>query len=273
MSAPAADAARYIYGVVRADRTGPGAVPAGIAGGPVHRVTVGAIAALCSPVDGRPVRPSRANVTAHQSVVEAAHSAGPVLPVRFGTVVPDEAAVVSEMLEPAEAQLRAGLSLVEGHDEFRVRASYRPDVALSEVLGSDRQVARLRDRLRTRPGGGSPGERIELGELVAAALERHRDADNEAFRSAVAATSAAAADLGPRRPDEAVHWALVVARSARSDIDATLADWADREADRMTVSVVGPLPPWDFADHLTSGHLTSGHLKSGQLTGSATWVS
>ena len=271
MGAPGTDTARYVYAVVPASPEGGRGAgggaradapfsPAGIGGRSVHRVTVGSVAALCSPLDGRPVRPSRANITAHQSVVESAHAAGPVLPVRFGSVLPDEQTVMDEMLAAAERQLRDGLRRVEGHDEIRVRAAYRPDVALSEVLRSDRRVVRLRDRLRNRPGGGSTGDRIELGELVAAALERLREADEDDFRSCVARYSTAAADLGSRSDQEAVHSALLVDRAAQGPVDAALAGWAERHVDRLAVSVVGPLPPWDFTDQLTADRLPTGEL-------------
>ena len=271
MSAPEPDTARYVYGVIPASPDGGWgadpdagadalAAPAGIGGRPVHGVTVGSVTALCSPVDGRPVRPSRANITAHQYVVESAHAAGPVLPVRFGSVLPDEQTVMAEMLAPAERQLRDGLRRVEGHDEFRVRATYRPDVALSEVLRSDRRVVRLRDHLRNRPGGGTTGDRIELGELVAAGLERLREADEDDFRSRVARFSTAVADLGSRSDEEAVHSAILVDRAEQARLDAGLAGWAERQIDRLTVSVVGPLPPWDFTDQLTADRLPTGEL-------------
>ena len=94
--APAHETGCYVYGVVPR-----GAVVAAVLGvddEPVHLVEAGEVAVVVSPLalDRPPAR--RAELLAHSRVVDALAAAGPVVPVRFGSVVLDDEAAVDEVL-------------------------------------------------------------------------------------------------------------------------------------------------------------------------------
>ena len=57
-------------------------------------------------------------------MLEHAVASGPVLPLRFGTVLRDEDAVVTELLEPRRDELAALLRQFERLVELRVKAFY-----------------------------------------------------------------------------------------------------------------------------------------------------
>src|SRR5207237_2254081 len=74
-------------------------------------------------------------------------------------------------------ELATLLDHLEGTVEARIRAFYLEDAVLRRVLIEAPAILRLRDHLRGRPGGGTYQERIQLGELVAAALADRRARD------------------------------------------------------------------------------------------------
>ncbi|MGO4754130.1 GvpL/GvpF family gas vesicle protein, partial [Streptomyces sp. 2MCAF27] len=95
----------YVYGVVRAahpvppGRTGVGADPA-----PVRTLRAGELAAVVS--DAPPgLRAKRRDLLAHQDLALSLAADGPVLPMRFGMIAPDEEAVRSQLAASERAHL------------------------------------------------------------------------------------------------------------------------------------------------------------------------
>lgn len=241
----------YVYGVVSA-RTRPdryGSVN-GLEDRAVSVVSSGPVAALVSPIAGDRARGSRANLSAHQQVVEAARGAGAVLPVRFGTVMPDDETVVDELLAPHEAQLEAALRQMSGKSEFRIKATYLTDVAVREAVERDPSVRRLR---RALGGGGGYHDRIELGERVAAAVARIKAADEQAITAPLDGLPVLLRNLDVLGADVAVHLAALVPDRERSRFEDAVDRLAGEQAQRLRFELTGPLAPWDFVDLHANG--------------------
>src|SRR5262245_39250440 len=62
---------------------------------------------------------------------------GPVLPLAFGTVAPDDDAVGTEVLDPAADDLLARLDAVDGFVETRLEISFDESTALRDVMRQD----------------------------------------------------------------------------------------------------------------------------------------
>src|SRR5919109_2066657 len=139
-----------VYGIVPAETPLDGA-PLGVAGAPVGRVTAGDLAALVSPVEGDELRATRRDLLSHSAVLEHAVAAGPVLPLRFGTVLRDEDAVVEELLEPRRDELSGLLRRFERLVETRVKAFYVGGEVVKEIGRPDPPIARLRDATQGMP--------------------------------------------------------------------------------------------------------------------------
>lgn len=238
------DGLQYVYAVVPAGSGRPG--DEGVQGGRVGAIRYGPLAALTSPVETERIRPSRANLSAHQQVVGSAHRAGPALPVRFGTVMPGEAAVVGELLEPGRRQFEDMLAHFEGKDGYRVKCRYLADVALREVVEGSRAIQRLRAKVAAAGSAAGQGDQVRLGELVFAGLERLRYRDSENVRGALAPHILAWEPLEDGADEVAVHGAVLVERTAAPGLEEALERLADTESGRMAVELIGPLPLWDF---------------------------
>jgi hypothetical protein len=241
------DPSQYVYAVVPSSHDRVLTERPGIGHAPVGAVSVGSIAALVSDAPEGRLRPSRANLTSHEEVVCSAHAVMPVLPFRFGTVMPDERAVCDQLLAPNEARFAEALEELTGKDEFRLRARYLPDVALRDVLQRSPRLRKLRDRTA---GGGrlAIGDRIQLGELVFAELQRLREWDSSAIMQVLARHVVAWTILSDASDDVALYAACLVHRKSIPNWEAALGSLADSEVRRLRFEVVGPLPAWDFTD-------------------------
>lgn len=217
----------------------------GIDGAPLELIRDGAIAALVSATRTERLRPTRAALAAHESVTALAHRIGPALPVRFGTLFPDPEAVARDLLGAKRDHLEGLIREFCGRDEYRLRARYLSNVALSEVVSRSRQVQRLRQRINGHAAGQAA--QIQLGELVVAGLEALREEDADAIMKHVAPIMVAGQRLPDRAEDTAVHLALLVDRDRADDLERAVEKLGAEQRGRMQVELIGPLAPWDFA--------------------------
>jgi hypothetical protein len=175
----------------------------------------------------------------HDAVVRAAAGCGPVLPLRFGTVVPDEAAarrLLEEHAGSARAQLRRigdnhewGVKLVRRLTE-PVPAGPRP-VDRQGVSGTE-YLARRRQALHQR----EDDERSATGaaELLEETL---RPCVRESLRRGGSPGSSLLLDLAFLVPPERESAFLAAAAELREKLDP----------DGLEVEVSGPWPPYSFA--------------------------
>jgi hypothetical protein len=238
----------YLYGVVPARLAGMVEGVSGVEGEQVGQVSKAQLAALVSPVRVPKVRPTRANLNSHETVVAAAHALGPVLPMRFGTVLPDPGTVTEEFLTPNFDRFSDLLAALEGKDEYRVRGRYLPDTALTDVVRRSRRVDRLRAAVQSAGARARPGDRIELGRLVASGLEALREEDGAAILERLAPHSVRWHPLPDSSDETSVYAALLVERKAKAGLDAELDQLARHQRERMHLELIGPLPAWDFID-------------------------
>src|SRR3954467_1359969 len=160
----------YVYGVISAGAAGGRPPGEGIDDQPVELVERGELAALVSDAPRVPVKANRRNLMAHSRVLQSVIGERCVLPMRFGVVMPDRAAVEAELLGQNSDWLAAQLRVFETYIELDVRALCPEDELLRTVVRERPQLAELRESLRGRPGPATYYERIRLGELVAGAV-------------------------------------------------------------------------------------------------------
>ena len=124
----------YLYGVVR--RADVRAIRnEGVAGAGIVSIDHGEIAALTSAIPGTgEIRARRRDLLRHSDVVQEAFAAGPVVPLRFGTVAASASSVVDDLLAPRHDELLDLLEAFDGLAELSVRAFYREEEVLGELV-------------------------------------------------------------------------------------------------------------------------------------------
>lgn len=236
--------ANYVYGVVGAG--GPPPRSPGIGGADLRLVTGDGIAALVSDIDPDELTLGREAMTTHAQVLEEALMSGTVLPMRFGIVLPDDDAVRGDLLQAHGDDLRAQLADLEGKVELRLRATYAEAQLMREVMAEDPEVARLSAATRNAPQDATYYARIELGERVAAGVERRRQADAAAILAQLRPLALAVESGDPPHERVALAASFLVAQPTVPAFDKAVDEVGRAQAGRMTLKYTGPLPPYSF---------------------------
>jgi len=240
---------QYVYGIVPADSH----LPPGLAGvnkDPVQQLVSGAHAALVTPIDDPDTLASPENLLAHGQVLDQVAATGSVLPMAFGTVVPDADTVTEEVLPSMQDAYASLLRRVEGAVQFTVRVRYHPETVLAELVSENPDVARLQRLTANQDENAFHYERIRLGELVVEGLERKAAADSGLIEGALAPLARETGHRQSSQPGDVVDLAALVDREATDAFVQAVEESARRFSKRMRYRLLGPQAPYDFVGEL-----------------------
>lgn len=226
----------HVFGVAGADV----AAPPG-----ARTIAHGDLAAIVT--DAAPATAAAELLRAHSRILQAVAEQATVVPVRFGTAMTGDDAVVDQLLRPQHDELVAVLARLDGKVQLTVKAFYAEEALLRGVVAGSPAIAKLRERVRALPEAAGHFERIRLGELVAAEVDRARERDAALIRGRLEPLAAATAEEPPSTPDCAAHLALLVERDRVELVSRAVTALKADLAERMELRYLGPLPPYSFA--------------------------
>jgi hypothetical protein len=237
--------ALYLYGVTwaRAAQPQPGA---GVHGEVVEAVRYRELAGLTSAVESTKVPAKRRDLLRHAEVLGTALVHGTVLPLRFGVVFENGETLVEDFLLPRYAELVQLLRKFEGRVELSVKAFYREEAILAEIVHADPRIARLREATRATSETSTYPLRVELGERVAAELQARTQRDRQGLLDRL---SPLAVDVQvDQEPIEhqVLGGAFLVERDRVAAFDDAMSELAKQQAERMHFKYLGPLAPHSF---------------------------
>lgn len=234
----------YVYGVVPSDAPGLGV--SGLDDAPVHLLRHGPVAAVVSAVGVERPAGRRHDLMAHSRVLDAYAAAGPVVPVRFGSILLDAEAVRSDLLEPRKDRFVELLAELTGAVQFNLQARYDEATVLTEVVGSNPEIARLRERTRDLPEEESYPDRVRLGELVSHELSARRDGDAQRVLARLQPHVLAHRERPGASIDHLTDLALLVDSGRRDAFESAAEQLAADMHDRVRLRLLGPMAPYDF---------------------------
>ena len=238
----------FVYALVDAGVDLPGDLT-GLDGEPVEAVECGRVAAVVSQYRiERPTGRAADLLAFHEVVDRLAHELDAVVPVRFGSVLPDRESIVEELLAPDEPWFVELADRVRGRVQLTVQALYDQDAVLREVVESDPEIARLRSLTRDLPDEVATGERVRLGELVAAAVDHRREVDAGALLDEVLPFVEGYVLRPVSGLERVLDVALLVDPARRDELETRLERLAEEVHDRMRLRLVGPTAAYDFAE-------------------------
>ncbi|MFF5971127.1 GvpL/GvpF family gas vesicle protein [Streptomyces sp. NPDC012769] len=234
----------YVYVIAPADRSLPDDIEGiGDPPRPVRSVRSGDLVALCSDAPAE-LKPKRRDLLAHQHVVIRAGKDGPVLPLRFGGVSPDDETVAAVLAEHHDRYMER-LKALDGKDEFNVKVHHDEEGVLQVVLAEDPDLM-ARHAANRAAGGGSQEEKIAFGEMVARAVAE-RERTDAALVERTLAPYAAAVVHGPEGTGRLANLSFLVERERRQEfLEAVRA--LHQEHEHLQEQVTGPLPPYSFVE-------------------------
>jgi len=236
--------ALYLYGITWADAARP-QQDAGVHGASVEAVPYRELAGLTSAVESPKVPAKRRDLLRHAEVLGAALVQGTVLPLRFGVVFKNGTTLVEDFLLPRYAELVQLLRKFEGRVELSVKAFFREDAILAELVRTNPPIARLREATRASDASTYP-LRVELGERVAAELQERTLRDRQALLDRLLPLAVdVQVDQQPIE-HQVLGASFLVERDRVAAFDDAMNELAKEQAERMHFKYLGPLAPHSF---------------------------
>lgn len=234
----------YVYTVMSREASLP-AITSGFDGAALASVPWLSLAGIVSPVASTELRPTPANLLHHEKVVETLRLAGPLLPVRFGTILPDESAVARAIADHYTA-LVADLTRLGDKVELGLMVLWDT----KDVGNADAIEAAAADRaIITRLPASGPGTSYLKARMKEYWLE-------ESLRSKAREL---AKDLDDTLSAHVLEWRYILLPTARLALSAAyLLEPSQVDAFRETFEKVrrfrsdlrlmlsGPWPPYSF---------------------------
>ncbi|MCM1975574.1 MULTISPECIES: GvpL/GvpF family gas vesicle protein [Streptomyces] len=235
----------YVYGITTSSHP---ALPKDISGVgdpplPVRVLTTDGLAALVSDAPEN-LRPKRRDLLAHQSVLAEVGSDGCVLPMRFGSLAPDDETVTSVLAERAE-HYQERLRTLDGKVEYNIKATHDEEAVLHRVMSQNADIRAMTEANR-QAGGGSYEQKLRLGEMVVAAVKAQEAEDADAVLSALEG-EAEAVSTGPESSGWLANVSFLVPRDAAGTFLSAVEELRE-SLPHLQVRVNGPLPPYSFVE-------------------------
>ncbi|KKD08181.1 GvpL/GvpF family gas vesicle protein [Streptomyces sp. WM6386] len=253
----------YVYGIIDGagsslpeDLNGVGDPPR-----PVRVLTAGDLGAVVSDAP-EGLRPKRKDLLAHQNVLAEAGSGGCVLPMRFGSVAPDDETVVTVLGERAE-HYQERLRALNGKVEYNVKATHDEEAVLHRVMAENPELRALTEANR-QAGGGSYEDKLRLGEMVVSAVKA-REAEDAAEVQRELESGATAVSAGPESTGWLANVSFLVDRDSAEAFLASV-EQVRKSHPHLELRVNGPLPPYSFVEPGPAEHAgsTAGAESSGE---------
>ncbi|MEV5439934.1 GvpL/GvpF family gas vesicle protein [Streptomyces sp. NPDC052682] len=235
----------YVYGIAASSHPG---LPEGMGGVgeppcPVRILRAGELAAVVSD-SPEGLRPKRRDLLAHQNVLSEAGAGGCVLPMRFGSVAPDDDTVTGVLTERAE-HYKERLRALDGRVEYNIKANHVEEAVLHQVMAENAEI-RAQAEANRQAGGGSYDDKLRLGEMVAAAVKA-KEADDAAALERALTRAADAVSVGPESTGWLANISFLVDRGQAEDFLAAV-EQARKDMPHLEVRINGPLPPYSFVE-------------------------
>ncbi|MFF4559432.1 GvpL/GvpF family gas vesicle protein [Streptomyces sp. NPDC001435] len=245
----------YVYGIIRAahsplpqDMDGIGDPPR-----PVRILRQSELTAIVSDAPEE-LRPKRRDLLAHQRVLDEAGADGVVLPMRFGHASPGDDTVTAVLAGRAEHFLER-LRALDGKTEYNLKANHNEEAVLRLVMEDNDEIRSLAEANR-QAGGGSHEQKVQLWELVAAALQAREATDAEMLHQALE-PMAEAVSVGLQSTGWLANLSFLVDRGSAEEFLAAIDELRGQHA-QLELRVNGPLPPYSFVDTPSTQHAEGG---------------
>jgi hypothetical protein len=214
----------------------------------VHTVHQMGLAAVVSDSPVIEYENSRRNMMAHTVVQEEIMREYTILPIRFGTVAPSVQAIQEQVLQRRYEELNQLLAEMENRVELGLKTIWYEGVIFREIVEENQAIRRLRDSLIGRTAEETYYDRIRLGEMIEAAVNKKRDEESEMIldqlRPLVHKTRANKV-LTDRM---VLNAAFLVDRSREGQFDQVVQQLDAHMGKRMMFKYVGPVPPYNFVN-------------------------
>jgi hypothetical protein len=211
-------------------------------------VEAGDVAAIVGDAPQDDEKATRNQALAHARVLEAAVVDAPVVPFRFGIMVPGDQQVGTDLLDAHHDDLAEHLKTVDDHVQMTLKVYYHEDEVLREIVEREPEVAKLREAMREGSEEATRDVRARLGELVSNAVEQRRQRDSADILERLKPVAQSAVVEGLEREFMVLNVPFLVARDRQEEFEDAVEEVAQERQERMRFRLLGPMPVYNFID-------------------------
>jgi hypothetical protein len=183
---------------------------------------------------------------AHTRVLEALMQQYTVLPICFGIVAPDTETVYGQLLAQRYGALTAQLDEIYGQIELGLKAFWADEQIFREIADTQPSIRALRASIARHPPERTYDERINLGELVEAAVAQQRQYDSEQILAALRPIARATIAHPVLTDRMVVNASFLLDRADEARFDRAVRDLDTTIGPQIVFKYVGPVPPYNF---------------------------
>ena len=243
------DSDKYLYGIVLTESGLPSGAD-GVQAAELHTVSFGKVAAVVSDLVEPDILGTPDDLRAHIAVLDGIATTQPVLPLAFGTVVPGETDIASEILAPLEAEYIEALERLSGHAQFTLLVRYDRDTVLGEILLDNPEAAELRGRIVGTSEDETRTERIRLGEIIVKTMESWKITEASPILEQLEPLVADLSERESGQAEDVTEVAVLIRREAIPTFNELVDSMAEQNQKRMRFRLVGPQAPFDFVPEM-----------------------
>lgn len=236
---------QYLYGIVLSQAHMLVDV-AGIQGRPVYTMPFGCVAALLGDLESTDRLGTPDDLEAHTFVLDSVARSGPVLPMSFGTVIPGDTAICSDVLEPNQDEYYEALTRLSGYKQYTLLVRYERDVVLHETLAHNPGAVWLREAIVGSSEKETRAQRVQLNEIVDETMENGKYAEAAPILEQLGNVSFQMCRRNARQADDVVEVAFLLRHDAVMRCTALIDELAQVSGDRLRFRLIGPQAPYDF---------------------------
>jgi hypothetical protein len=236
----------YLYAIVAAEEAL--AYPSlGVEGSDVYTIADGGIAAVVSRLTRAKIRPERANLKAHQAVLNRLIADTTPLPMAFGTIANSPQAI-HKILARNRRAFAEQLARVADKVEMGLRVTWDVPNIFEYLVNTHAELRLARDRLMGARHEFTQEEKIELGRMFDRLLNDDREAHIAKVERILSPLCAEFKANPCRNENEAINLACLVKRDAQETFSASVFAAAKLFDNNFSFDYSGPWAPHNFVD-------------------------
>ncbi|MGB0523939.1 MAG: GvpL/GvpF family gas vesicle protein [Flammeovirgaceae bacterium] len=245
---------KYIYGIIKSQHDQHfGTI--GLQGAEVFTMGLDELAIVVSHYESathQTVRSSRKNLLAHQRVLESIMEQQTILPIKFGSLVENQAEIQNLLLNHYD-KFKRNLDWLTDRIELCVKVWWNDMRSIyDEVLQENPEIQSLKVEIGDN---GHPSSMIELGKMVERALEKKKQDEVMDLFQQLASISVDAKHNQLVGEQMVLNGAFLVSTGREKEFDLLLNELATQTGNRFKYKYIGPLAPYSFVNadiHLES---------------------
>ena len=247
--------AKYLYCIIKCgqERSFNGASAIGGRGDGIHTVVFGDLACVVSDSPDMNYDSTRANMMAHETVIEQVMEEFTVLPIRFGTITRNSGSPVEDirhkLLESRFNELHRLHQEIDGKVELGLKVLWRDEKAIyEEIVAENRELRKLRDSMKGLSPQATHFDRVYLGEMVKKALDQKRYREAKMLLARLRPIADRVRENRIIMDRMVLNAALLVSKDRERECDEIVKRLDEELEERMVFKYTGPNPPFNFCE-------------------------